>query len=148
MAFKTDSGQPPGARKGPPPLPAAPSAGDDESLLRLADSFKERARAVREQVGRVIVGQHRVVEEILIALLAGGHVLLEGVPGLAKTLTVKTRQTRRTWGGWPSWHVPVATGTPCARFRQPHRSWTPGGLRWSRHCARRLERMCLASARR
>ncbi len=90
MAFKTDSGQPPGACKGPPPLPAAPSAGDDESLLRLADSFKERARAAREQVGRVIVGQHRVVEEILIALLAGGHVILEGVPGLAKTLLVNT----------------------------------------------------------
>ena len=42
------------------------------------------------EVGKVIVGQKPMVERILIALLTGGHVLLEGVPGLAKTLTVKT----------------------------------------------------------
>ena len=42
------------------------------------------------EVGKVIVGQKAMVERILIGLLAGGHVLLEGVPGLAKTLTVKT----------------------------------------------------------
>ncbi|MEJ7808779.1 MAG: MoxR family ATPase [Gemmatimonadaceae bacterium] len=43
-----------------------------------------------EQVGRRIVGQDYMVERLLIGLLTGGHVLLEGVPGLAKTLTVKT----------------------------------------------------------
>ena len=42
------------------------------------------------EVGRVIVGQTMMIERILIGLLAGGHVLLEGVPGLAKTLTVRT----------------------------------------------------------
>ena len=42
------------------------------------------------EVGKVIVGQKTMVERILIGLLTGGHVLLEGVPGLAKTLTVKT----------------------------------------------------------
>jgi MoxR-like ATPase len=42
------------------------------------------------EVGKVIVGQKPMVERILIGLLTGGHVLLEGVPGLAKTLTVKT----------------------------------------------------------
>ncbi len=42
------------------------------------------------EVGKVIVGQQYMVDRILIGLLAGGHVLLEGVPGLAKTLTVKT----------------------------------------------------------
>ncbi len=42
------------------------------------------------EIGKVIVGQSYMVERILIGLLAGGHVLLEGVPGLAKTLTVKT----------------------------------------------------------
>ncbi len=42
------------------------------------------------EVGRVIVGQKRMVERLLIALLADGHVLLEGVPGLAKTLAIKT----------------------------------------------------------
>src|SRR5688500_13421436 len=42
------------------------------------------------EVKRVIVGQDAMLERVLVALLAGGHVLLEGVPGLAKTLTVKT----------------------------------------------------------
>jgi MoxR-like ATPase len=42
------------------------------------------------EIGRVIVGQSYMVERILVGLLAGGHVLLEGVPGLAKTLTVRT----------------------------------------------------------
>ena len=42
------------------------------------------------EVGKVIVGQTYMIERILIGLLTGGHVLLEGVPGLAKTLTVRT----------------------------------------------------------
>ncbi|MFQ3587051.1 MAG: MoxR family ATPase [Fimbriimonadaceae bacterium] len=54
--------------------------------MRVAD----RAAAVREQIARAIVGQDRVVEQTLVAILAGGHVLLEGVPGVAKTLTVRS----------------------------------------------------------
>ena len=42
------------------------------------------------ELKRVIVGQDAMLERLLVALLAGGHVLLEGVPGLAKTLTIKT----------------------------------------------------------
>jgi MoxR-like ATPase len=45
---------------------------------------------ILEQVGHRVVGQQAMVERLLIALLTGGHVLLEGVPGLAKTLTVRT----------------------------------------------------------
>lgn len=45
---------------------------------------------LREEVAKVIVGQNHMVERLLIALLADGHVLLEGVPGLAKTLAIKT----------------------------------------------------------
>ena len=45
---------------------------------------------VTEQVARRVVGQEYMVERLLISLLTGGHVLLEGVPGLAKTLTVHT----------------------------------------------------------
>src|SRR6188768_1058401 len=45
---------------------------------------------LREQVGRVVVGQKYLVDGLLIGLLTNGHILLEGVPGLAKTLTVKT----------------------------------------------------------
>ena len=50
----------------------------------------ELVQAILEQVGRRVVGQDYMVERLLVGLLAGGHVLLEGVPGLAKTLTVKT----------------------------------------------------------
>src|ERR1044071_7723943 len=45
---------------------------------------------IQNEVGKVIVGQSYMIERILIGLLTGGHVLLEGVPGLAKTLTVRT----------------------------------------------------------
>jgi MoxR-like ATPase len=45
---------------------------------------------IRTELSKVIVGQHDAIEQILIALLAEGHALLEGVPGIAKTLTVKT----------------------------------------------------------
>jgi MoxR-like ATPase len=45
---------------------------------------------LKEEIGKVIVGQEAIVEEILVSLLAGGHCLLEGVPGLAKTLMVRT----------------------------------------------------------
>ncbi|MPZ49660.1 MAG: AAA domain-containing protein [Dehalococcoidia bacterium] len=46
--------------------------------------------AVREEVGRVIVGQQYLIDRLLIALLCDGHILIEGVPGLAKTLSVHT----------------------------------------------------------
>jgi len=45
---------------------------------------------VVDQVGRRIVGQNYMIERLLISILTGGHVLLEGVPGLAKTLAVRT----------------------------------------------------------
>ena len=47
-------------------------------------------QAVRDEVGRVVSGQKQLVERLLLALISDGHVLLEGVPGLAKTLTVKS----------------------------------------------------------
>ena len=56
-------------------------------------SLKEAAglaAALHNELGRVIVGQQQVINEILTAFLAGGHVLLRGVPGLAKTLLIKT----------------------------------------------------------
>src|ERR1700742_4199799 len=45
---------------------------------------------LKKEIGKIIVGQEAIVEEMLVALLAGGHCLLEGVPGLAKTLMVRT----------------------------------------------------------
>jgi MoxR-like ATPase len=54
------------------------------------DNVLQHLTALRAEVAQVIVGQERVVEELLLAVLAGGHALLEGVPGLAKTLLVRT----------------------------------------------------------
>src|SRR5262252_3785132 len=52
--------------------------------------FRQAYAALRAEIGKVIVGQEAIVEGTLIALFAGGHVLLEGVPGLGKTLLVRT----------------------------------------------------------
>ena len=46
--------------------------------------------AVKSEMGKVVVGQDQLVDRLLIGLLTNGHVLLEGVPGLAKTLTVNS----------------------------------------------------------
>lgn len=52
--------------------------------------FRDIAATIRQEIERVIVGQQEVVTEVLIALFSGGHVLLEGVPGLGKTMLVRT----------------------------------------------------------
>ncbi len=59
---------------------------DQARAVRLVDA----CRKIREQVGRIVVGQDEVIEQLLIAILARGHCLLEGVPGLAKTLMVRS----------------------------------------------------------
>src|SRR3954466_14107021 len=61
-----------------------------ESMQQQADEFRRRYAAVKEQVGRVIVGHEEVVHGVLTCLFVGGHALLEGVPGLGKTLLVRT----------------------------------------------------------
>jgi MoxR-like ATPase len=66
---------------------AATDAGDAEASVARFCTDLERLRA---EIGRRLVGQADIVEGVLAALLAGGHVLLEGVPGLGKTLLVKT----------------------------------------------------------
>jgi MoxR-like ATPase len=53
-------------------------------------SFRQTFTALREEIGKVIVGHNEIVDGTLIAIFAGGHVLLEGVPGLGKTLLVRT----------------------------------------------------------
>ena len=50
----------------------------------------ELVTKIREEVGKVIVGQERLIDRLVLALVTGGHILLEGVPGLAKTLSVNT----------------------------------------------------------
>src|SRR5512133_1484634 len=55
-----------------------------------AEEFRDTAAQIESQVGRVIVGQGELVRNTLITLLAGGNALLEGVPGLGKTMLVRT----------------------------------------------------------
>ena len=54
------------------------------------ETCKKIVEACRKEAGKRLIGQDQLVDDILMAIVAGGHVLLEGVPGLAKTLTVKT----------------------------------------------------------
>jgi len=54
------------------------------------NDFVQIAGAIEEEIGRVMVGQEEVVREVMICIIAGGHALLEGVPGLGKTMLVKT----------------------------------------------------------
>ncbi|MGO8745243.1 MAG: AAA family ATPase [Thermoguttaceae bacterium] len=58
--------------------------------VQAVQKLNEAYRLITGQMGRVIVGQQQVVEELLIAMFAGGHCLLVGVPGLAKTLMIRT----------------------------------------------------------
>src|SRR5215469_8393921 len=65
----------------------------DYSPSHDSESLSEQARTLKEILGemsKVIVGQEHMNRSLLIGLLTGGHVLLEGLPGLAKTLAVKT----------------------------------------------------------
>src|ERR1051326_5738314 len=65
----------------------------ETGIAAINDRIKDAAAfayRLREEMGTVIVGQRYLVDRLLVGLLAGGHVLLEGVPGLAKTLSVKT----------------------------------------------------------
>ena len=63
------------------------------------DAAAERLRAARDEVAKVIVGQKGLLDRVLLAAISGGHVLIEGAPGLAKTRTV--RSFARVLGG--SW---------------------------------------------
>ncbi len=65
-----------------------PTASDNE--LALVEKMRAHADSIRREVGKVIVGQTDVLDQILMCILAGGHALLIGLPGMAKTLTVRT----------------------------------------------------------
>jgi len=79
------------------PTPVArtisPPAGPNATIQAVNDAVLEAStwvRPLRQEMGRVIVGQKPLIDRLLIALITNGHVLLEGVPGLAKTLSLKT----------------------------------------------------------
>jgi MoxR-like ATPase len=77
----------------PETKPASPEAGPNPAVQAVHDAVQETSawvRPLQQEIGRVIVGQKHLIDRLLIALVTSGHVLLEGVPGLAKTLSLKT----------------------------------------------------------
>src|SRR3954447_18045797 len=63
---------------------------DSQNTRALVSTFHDRLGAIRTQIRKVIVGQDDVVDHLLLTLLVGGHCLITGMPGTAKTLLVRT----------------------------------------------------------
>ncbi len=77
----------------PPPSPVQQQAEGFTSIQAINDSVAASSAWVgllRQEIGKAIIGQEHLVERLLVGLLTGGHILLEGLPGLAKTLAVKS----------------------------------------------------------
>jgi MoxR-like ATPase len=68
------------------------AAGRSEPVddVKLVSEFQDRYQVLRKEIHKVVIGQEKVIDELLICLFSRGHALLVGVPGLAKTLLVKT----------------------------------------------------------
>ena len=62
----------------------------DKNDLALMEKLQDGYKSIREQLSKVIVGQDEVIEKLMIALFSKGHVLVVGVPGLAKTLLISS----------------------------------------------------------
>src|ERR1039458_3994399 len=70
----------------------------DERDLALLDTLAPAHNALSTEIGRRIVGMHSIVDNLVVSILSGGHVILIGVPGLAKTLLIQTRSEERRVG--------------------------------------------------
>src|SRR5262249_50226492 len=66
------------------------AAGENAAVEKQVAEFRDEFAKLRAEIGKMIVGHQDVVDGVLICLFAGGHTLLEGVPGLGKTLLIKT----------------------------------------------------------
>ncbi len=70
--------------------PTAEATDQTDTQTHTPEAFRQLAAAIETEIAKVIVGQQDVVRHVLLGILAGGHVLLEGVPGLGKTMLVRT----------------------------------------------------------
>ena len=61
-------------------------SGDNKDIVALADEFKATYDLIKKEIGKVIIGQEKIIDQLLISLFSNGHCVLIGVPGLAKTL--------------------------------------------------------------
>ena len=71
-------------------MPNKDRSDDVADIKKEIDRFKKDFNCISEEIGKVIVGNKDIVKKLLIAFFSNGHVLLEGVPGLGKTLLVKS----------------------------------------------------------
>src|SRR5476649_1980794 len=79
-------------RRTPERKPAAAAGGQNAGIQAITEAVQRTSgwvRPLQQEMGRVIVGQTQLVNRLLVGLLANGHILLEGVPGLAKTLSLR-----------------------------------------------------------
>ena len=67
-----------------------------KALNEQAEKYAKQLDVVKKEIQKVIVGQEEIIEKVILALIANGHVLIEGVPGLAKTLLIKTSSRNQT----------------------------------------------------
>jgi MoxR-like ATPase len=72
------------------PAPPPPPPGKPKSLVDILQEFAHHRQIMQQELGKIIVGQNEVIEQLFAAIFTRGHCLLEGVPGLAKTLMVST----------------------------------------------------------
>src|SRR5437773_2476543 len=69
---------------------AVATIGPTDADLQAAQKLRDSYANIRTELNKIIIGQDRVLEQLLVALFAGGHCILEGVPGLAKTLMISS----------------------------------------------------------
>ncbi|RLD97186.1 MAG: ATPase, partial [Bacteroidetes bacterium] len=72
------------------PQPSGPQFTSIQTINESVQRTSTWVRPLEQEIGRVIVGQKRLIERLLVGILSNGHILLEGVPGLAKTLVLNT----------------------------------------------------------
>ena len=70
-----------------------------EAIRRDVEEQSQFVTRIRAEIAKIIVGQEYMIDRLLVGLLANGHVLIEGVPGLAKTTAVKTLAQALNWLG-------------------------------------------------
>ncbi len=107
--------QKPAAVQDPRPMPVESDAALRAARETVLDNSGWIA-PLQAEMARVIVGQKHLLDRLLVALLTNGHVLLEGVPGLAKTLALKT---------WPPESRCASSGCSSRRTCSRRTSWAP-----------------------
>ncbi|NLL84500.1 MAG: FHA domain-containing protein [Lentisphaerae bacterium] len=90
FADTSPQGTPQAPSTPPPVAPSRPTPAASEDDIALVRNMRDRTTKIRQEVAKVIVGQVDVIDQVLMVLIAGGHGLLVGMPGMAKTLLVAT----------------------------------------------------------